>query len=112
MSTDVDFIADLERAARALRAATLGVLIAGARPEDVARIVRAGISDAERYPVVGRSRARVIRLGYVPTGDELPEPPWVAKYDSDAGDGHGEPGDWDYRPPSIHPMVGRRGQAA
>jgi hypothetical protein len=106
MSSDVDFIADLDRAARALRAATVGALIAGARPEDVARIVAAGIQDAQRFPAVRYSRARSDQLGHRPDGQlpdsDLPPAP------TDLGDGHGEPGDWDFRPPSIHPGVGRR----
>ncbi len=110
MSSDADFIADLDRAARALRAATVGALIAGALPEDIARIVGAGIQDAQRFTVIHHSRARAEQLGHRPTG-ELPDgdlPPIRV----DNSGGHGEPGDWDFRPPPIHPMVGGHRRAA
>lgn len=110
MSSEANFIADLERAARALRAMTTGALIAGVLPEDIARIVAAGIEDSRQFEhAVRDSRARALALGIRSLGEPTPEPPVdPAIFEG----GHGQPGDWDFRPPPIHPMVGRGRQAA
>lgn len=103
MSTDEQFVDDLERAARNLRGAAAGALISGLTPQEIARIVAAGIGDMQHMSAVGRSRARVQAIGYVPTqGESLPPPEWTM-----IDDGHGQPGDADFRAPSIHPCVPR-----
>ena len=111
MSTDDQFVADLERAARNLRSAASSALICGLTPQQIARIVTAGVEDVRSFQAVGRSRARVAAIGYTPTaGQPLPEPSYPETWTS-SGDSHGRPGDDDFRPPSIHPCV-RRNHAA
>lgn len=78
--TDRDFIDDMDRAARSLRAAVTGAVMMGVNESDVRRIVEDGLAEAYSFAVTGRSLARAARLGHRPTGepkqeidDELPD---------------------------------------
>jgi hypothetical protein len=104
MRTDAEFTADMDRAARALRAAAAGALSSGIAPEDMARIMLAGITDASAWVATHEFRARADDIGYVPTGEPLPDRPAPASTVPTGG--HGKPGDWDFRPPPVHFAVG------
>ncbi len=106
MTTDEQFIADVERAARAVRAAAAGASMNGIPDHVIARLVREGISGVQRLATTHHMRDRLEQLGYEPTGESI-TPPVIPEF-TDVDPGHGQPGDWDYRPPQLHPMIGRR----
>lgn len=98
MRSDQEFIDDLERAARALRAAASGMLAAGASPQDIARIVSDGIGQASHWPATISARARLDDIGYRPHGQPLPE----RQHALQRPVGEGRPGDPNWRPPPLH----------
>lgn len=78
---DRDFIDDMDRAARALRAAVVSALTQGVSEDDVHRIVDDGFDAAFDLALTARSQERGRRIGHHPSGDPLPPPPLDAVAD-------------------------------
>jgi hypothetical protein len=68
MATDEEFLDDMERAARKLRAAVGSALIAGMSEADVDRIVAEGMDEVAGMHVVTVNRERADRLDAYPVG--------------------------------------------
>ncbi len=112
MRSDAEFIADMERAARALRAAVAGAAINGLSPADIDRIVRDGVAEADQWQATRDYRARARAIGYWPTGLPLPEPVWTQEEPPAPDPDAPQPGDFNWRPRPIHPAVGHGRHAA